>query len=283
MNTDLVPVMGILMTFPKLVEVTIYYTLAIIVWSKGRQLKSEGRPQNRPYINILFSKAFLCWAVCTTLDIFEFLFAAVSFDPATATYQEGYDRAHPSLLVANLFRDVGLTLTILALWYHFLAAYAVRNGSVLTRENILRKRWLLAILAGLAVPVIWFDRLSVRIVPGEDPVINLVVDNVAAVFLIVSVFSYLGAGYLLHLAFKRGTRGAGKLLQKKVRYLSWGMLLVFFGYLYAVVLGLLEGIPEIGAAIYPVRLETQVVARAFFTSAAILFFVALKDHIVDDA
>jgi|SRR5271157_134180 len=277
MDFSLIPPDELIIMYPKMVESFFFLLIAFMVKNRGGRSFKE-----QYYLNRTFFYAFLSWFVYISLDIVIFLFAAISFDPNIATPPggvTGYPLAYPSLFITQILRDVGMAGGILNMLFLLVAAYQIRHGLEETKVNLTHNPFALVLMIVFLVVADYFDQIMVIITPGQVALVTAQFSGMGLFALAVEVAVYFVSAFMLRRAMFRDTSGADPSLLKRLRFISWGVLLMGIGDLYWVVEGALWNAPSNAPnflLLQDVSFLLLIIGHVIWTLSPILVYLGLR-------
>ncbi len=267
------PISDIILIPVRVAEAILYLLIALYIKKRGKQGDSAF-----PLNTIVFF-AFLGGFIFSMFDNIDYLLAGLSFDPAQYGTAVGYDLTHPSLFIANIFRDIGMAGIMLNIWGLLIASIQIKSGSAISEKKILKNKFVLIIILGISTLIVGFDILGVRIT-HSGTVVEALYSDVSSIFLIFGVIMY----FIAALLFRRASVGAfpsdndkqtnPHLFQRTKRF-STGILVTGFGYLHAVAWRLLAAVPEIYAVAYPYAIVIHYITHGLWILALIIILSSI--------
>ncbi len=223
-----------------MIESGIFLNIVIILLKR-----SSNTPfQDRALLNRIFIIGIAGWFIYLLLDLLIFLIAPLSLDSSYVFGQyTGYHAEIPSLLIANILRDIGMVGALIFNMSIFIGAYYIRYGEEKTIKTF-KNNWLVLILflffsgylvyeegialnyknsSTIVVQEIWFGR------SGFFLIIILLQLCISIIFLIRTINKS-----------KQNIQLSSDLLNKKIRMLIYGVLHILFGDIYWIILGVLH-------------------------------------------
>ncbi len=266
MDLSLIPPLQILIAPIKVVEVFSFLLIALIVKKRG------GKPlRDQFYLNRTMFYTFISWVVYISVDLVIYLFAALSFDlavPTPSTGVTGYDLAYPSLLIANILRDVGMAAGLLNALFIFGAAYQVRFGRARFQKKISRNPLAIIIIGLFTAFTIFFDQIKVTITSTSVVKISATFADLALIFLSVIIAIYIYGAITFRTSIFKGIKEADDRFKSRLQYLSIGVLLMGIGHAYWVLTG------AIGAS----DLIFKILGHLIWVISPLLMYVALRGN-----
>ncbi len=267
MDPALIPPLQILIAPIKVVEIFSFLLIALVVKKRG------GKPlRDQFYLNRTIFYAFISWVVYISVDLVIYLFAAQSFNLAVPTPTEGisgYDLAYPSLLIANILRDVGMAGGVLNALFILSAAYQVRYGRMRFQKKVSRNPVALVIIGIFTVFTIVVDQIRVIIKPTSGVVIKATFVDLPLYSLTVLIIIYIYGAITFRTSIFQGIKEADERLKSRLQYLSIGVLLMGIGHAYWVVTG------YIGAS----DLIFKIMGHLIWVISPLLIYNALRDNV----
>ncbi len=270
MDPSLIPPLQILIAPIKAVEIMSFLLIAIIVKKRG------GKPlRDQFYLNRTMFYGFIAWTVYIAVDLVIYLFAAQSFNLAVLTPTSGvsgYDLAYPSLLIANILRDIGMAGGVLNALIIFSAAYQIRYGRARFQKKVSRNPLTLVIIGVFTVSTIMFDQIKVTIKPTGVS-ISATFADLALIFLSVLICIYIYGAITFRTSIFQGIKEVDERLKNRLQFLSIGVLLMGIGHIYWVIMGVLAGINPIFGS-----LEFKILGHLIWVISPLLMYVALRSN-----
>ncbi len=280
----MIPVQELIIMGPKLVEAMFFISIAFIVKNRGGHTFKE-----QYYLNRTFFFAFLSWFVYIISDAFLFPFAALSFEGVSVTTKTtftGYPLEYPSLFIANVLRDVAMAGGILNLVFIFIGAYQIRFGRAKCQKEITHNVLAFVLILLFIGATVFFDGIKVSIYPiadGKDPSVNPVYDLPQIILLFSTIVLYFISAISLRKSMSIGMSEKEQPLQRRLRLLSVGVLLMGVGHLYWVFKGIFGLLPGIGPFITTNAIALLLIGHAIWTLSPILMYFALRKTENDEA
>ncbi|HMF33612.1 MAG TPA: hypothetical protein VKK79_19470 [Candidatus Lokiarchaeia archaeon] len=269
---SVIPPEEIWVAIPKVIEIFFFVLIAIGVKNRG------GRSyKDQYYLNRTFFFAFLSWVFYITCDLFIFLFAAVSFDPTVPITAVGYDLGHPSLLVANILRDIGLTGGLLNAIFLLIAAMQIRYGEKETKRKVTRNPISIIVIVAFLVIGGAFDMIKVQIGSNGNVSINPYYASVTIITLSTAVGVYFAAAFALRSSLYYNIKEAPPLLRRRLRLLSFGVLLMGVGEAYWILKGVLNLVPAFTVFITTNDLWLKIAGHCIWILSPVLIYLGLRE------
>ncbi len=273
MGLEILPEAQIFIMFPKAVEAITFVVIALII--KNR----EGKAFNEQYLlNRTLVIGFFAWAQFITLDLFIFILAPQSFDPSIATGTvTGYNTAYPSLLIANILRDLSIFGGYIFIWSIFSSAYIILHGEEQTRRRFLKNPLFVFGLVAYGLFFIFTDEIYVQIRPGQDTVVNAVFSDISLITLTITITIYVLSALFFRKAASTGIYASTPKLKQRIKLLSWGALLLAIILVYWLVKGILEMLPGIGQVVLSLNILLEIIGHGVWSLAPILMYISLRE------
>lgn len=227
----------IALIIPKSIEAILFLIVIIKLWKKYQGVTIKNRPQ----LNKLFLIGLFSWFIYITLDIGIFILAPLSFDSDHANgLFVGYLQQYPSLLYANIIRDIGfLGLSIIS-WSYFIAGFSIRYGEKKTKKIFFENKIVLGSIILFTLMFDIIDQIGVEIRDGE---VNTHSNGkgVAGFFLVVVIVLFIMGATMLNTTLKSTVlENQDQKYRKKVRFLMFGVILMAAGDIYWVFLSIIR-------------------------------------------
>jgi hypothetical protein len=224
----------LILVIPKSIQAFLFIVNLILLNKKFQNTPWSNRPQLHKLILI----GIFGWIIYITLDIFIYIFAAVSFEgvPPPAFF-EGYTKDYPSLLIVNILRDVGFLGALTISWMYLMASFSLRFGERRTREIFQQNKLVILAINLISSIIVIGDRIGVSITEN-GPKVKAVYNGFSGTSILLTVVIYFTSAVLLSQTFKRISNGdeSGN-LKKRLTYLSIGIMNMGFGHIYWFILG----------------------------------------------
>ncbi len=239
-------------------------------------MRKRGNPSlpNSFYLSRTISNAFFAWAVYVSFDIPIYLFAALSFDPTVPITVVGYELAYPSLLVANIFRDIGMTFGQLNFILILCATYQIRHGEAAFKKNITRNPiFILIVSVYLTISGI-FDGIQVKITSTVG--VSAVFSGMSLIIICTMITAYFYSAIKFKRALFEGIEEAERPLKRRLVVLSLGILLLGIGHAYWLILGILRFIPGLVLFLGANASILSMVGHLIWACSPIVIFFSLR-------
>jgi hypothetical protein len=272
-DPSLVPSNEILLLPAKIAELCSFLVIAIM-------MRKRGKPSlpNSFYLSRTLSNAFFAWAVYVSCDIPIYLFAALSFNPAVPTPISGvtgYPLAYPSLIVANILRDIGMTFGQLNFILILFATYQIRHGEAAFKKNVARSPIFIIIISVYLTVSGIFDGIQVVINPSTVGV-SAVFSGMSLIMIIIMISAYFYSAIKFKRALFEGIEEAERPLKRRLVVLSLGILLLGIGHAYWLVLGILRFIPALVLFLRTNASILSMIGHLIWACSPILIFFSLR-------
>lgn len=272
MGFEIIPEAQFFIMYPKAVEAITFIVIAYIIKNRaGKAFKDQY------LLNRILIIGFLAWAQYITLDLFLYLIAPQSFDPNIAILSTGYDLAHPSLLLANILRDIATVGGYTFIWSMFLAAYIILHGEAQTRRRFFNNPVFIVAILAYGVFFIFTDEIFVQIRPGQDTVVNMFASGLSLVTLTITITIYVISALFFRKASSIGIYSTTPALRRRIKLLSVAVLLLAFTLVYWLVKGVLESLPGVGTVVLSINILLEIIGHGMWSLAPILMYISLRE------
>ncbi len=273
MGLEVIPEAQFYIMFPKAVEAITFVVVALIL--KNR----EGKAFKDQYLlNRTLIIGFLMWAQYITLDLFIYILAPQSFDPNVEVFVvTGYNFTYPSLLLANILRDIGTLGGYIFIWAMFSSAYIILHGEAQTRRRFLKNPPFIIGIIAYGLFFIFTDEIAVTIRPGQDTHVNAVFSGISLITLTITITIYVLSALFFRKAASTGLYASTPKLKQRIKLLSWAVLLLAIILVYWLVKGILESLPGIGPVVLSVNILLEIIGHGLWSLAPILMYVSLRE------
>ena len=255
----------LLLILPKLIESLLFGLCAYELNKKYKETPLLKRPQ----LNRVMLIGILGWCVYITLDIIIYIIAPLSFslDVPADTYM-GYHPDFPSLVIANILRDIAMFGALTLYWSFIVSSFSIRFGEKKT-FNIFRGNPIAFILIlGINGVLIFGDRIKVVMLDNQEVNVSATWTGFYGFFLII-IFIQFSLSIIFLIASIISTKrkyGFNTTLNKKMTLILLGVTFMGIGNLYWVILGRL--VPQLNS------LLTIISIRAIFFSVGHLIWMS---------
>ena len=225
----------ILLALPKGIEAVLFFVIISLMIRDYKETPFKERPQLHQLLLIGLSG----WFVYITLDIIIYIVAPVSFPFSAADgIYTGYPSQYPSLLIANILRDIAFVGACLIAWCYFIAAFNIYHGTLKTSEIFFKKKHYLSLMMGISILIVVMDQVSVKIVDHQTQV-KAVWTGVSGFFIFLNITIYIFSSILISKALNVAKHGSpSPEFRRKTTYLARGILFMGFGHTYWLIMGL---------------------------------------------
>jgi len=198
--------------------------------------KQKGVPfLNRPVIHKLFLVACVGWGVYMLLDIFIYSCAGLSFSFIDPFPIAGYPKNYPSLLIANILRDIALLGGCIHVWCYLIIPYSIKYGEHATRK--LLKKWYFILITLIAWTIFIFFDVIVIDKQGYDIVVTEKWSAFGGInFILITTFYFIGA-FRLRIVLKKLIikEKVSTNYKKKMKLLIFGIFIMGCGHIVSII------------------------------------------------
>jgi hypothetical protein len=189
-------------------------------------------PTQRPLLNILFARGLVGWFIYTLMDILIFQIGAISFTGISDIELHGYNFNYPSLVAANIFRDIGLSAGFYNFWCFYFIPHTILYGEERTK-HLIESWWRIAIYIGLTAITVLNDHVGI-IKHSEFMNIYTNADGIfGAIIIFIPIAIYIITVWNFRKILKRyRNQITNPLDNRRIQLLIWGMLVMLFSYLW---------------------------------------------------
>ncbi len=189
--------------------------------------------RQRPLLNQLYIIGLLGWFGYLSLDIIIPIIAPISFiSPFPDGKHVGYLSAYPSLLIANILRDIGLLGAIITSWSYLIAAFSIKYGELRTKKVFLDNKIVMFLIVIFSIITTFGDRVMVETY-NNQVYTTATWEGIYGVFLVSVIILFFGSGILLFSILKSTvTTETDAKYRKKVKFLMYGVIAVIGGNTY---------------------------------------------------
>lgn len=234
--------MQLILAIPKTVETMLFLIIILKLNKKYKGLSFREKPQ----LNTLYLIGLLGWLIYISLDIFIYVIAPLSFSELTPPAKYiGYDSNFPSLVIANILRDLGFVGALVISWCYFIAAFNIRYGENQTKRFFGKNRVIQALILISSVILSAGDAIQVEI-KDRKAIVNAKWSGIEGAFIIIVILLFITSVVLLTFSLRSTLPSfSDKKLRKRIKLLILGTLFMSFGHIYWLVLSQLIEIPAI--------------------------------------
>lgn len=222
---------------PKLLE-SIIFALSIVTLNK--KIKIQGI-NSETQLSRLFLIGVTGWFIYITLDALIYVIAPLSMGSYTSYgVYEGYNFSYPSLLIANILRDIGMAGSLVFNWIIFITAFFILYGQKSTNKKIIQNKMVMILIIIISAVLIISDQIQVNYNnPGTLHVsANWHGFGGFSLALIILQFSFSIFFLLRNLSrSKQSIHELSPSLNQKIQFLSIGVIIMLCGHLYWLFLG----------------------------------------------
>ncbi len=257
------------MLIPRIIEASLFLLIIVMV-----NKKFKGFPiLKRPVLHQAFLLGICGWFVYIFIDIFIYTFAAKSFNETMVGTYEGYTKDHPSLFVANIFRDMAIIGMQIETWAYFFLPIIISKGGKKAIQ-ILKKPWVLITIISLSAMIVINDVMVVEI-RESNIVIREKYNGIHLFSILFAIFIYFYAAIRLFITLSKTTENESKVIQKRSKKLGWGVLVIGLGYLWAIIWNAIAVfIPELYENKF-IFLFVSIIIHLLWTLSPILLYQSL--------
>jgi len=213
---------------PRIVESLLFLLITIRLYRKFPNQAFN----KRPLLHRLFTVGILGWTVYAICDIFIFSFAALSFDTSVPIYVVGYTLEYPSLLIANILRDIACIGQFTQVAVYFFVPDAIFEGEMKTKQKM-HNPWVQFIFILCYFVLIISDMISVQITE-EFIYVSPNWNGVSGFFLTFTIVFYFIAAIRIQKALSKAKYDVNsREFSKRTSLLSWGIMMMGISFLWA--------------------------------------------------
>jgi len=234
----------------KIFEVILYI---IVLFSLNKKYKGE-RLMKRPSLHIYFFLGIAGWTLYMILDTIIFAIAPLSLvGPLTPGIPiQGYTIEYPSLLIANILRDIGIIGAIFTAWFYCMAAVRINTGISLNQKIFGSKKKIIplknfkltwghiSLILALTIIIIFIilDQIKIEII--DSTTVHVSSDWGVAMILIIVLYSISTILMVRQLFSFRKTQMEIE-YKRRAKFLGWSIIIFTSGIFYWALLGYLVG------------------------------------------
>lgn len=224
---------------PKGLEAILYFLILIYMIRRANNTKHIQKHPSQ--LNILFLAGIAGWFIYIFLDVIIYVIAPLSITESYSNQvYSGYQLDIPSLFIANILRDFALLGALIMAWSYLIASFNIRYGQKKTSSIFFQKWYVLLIMVLLSIVAIIGDGIQVNKTAYEVHV-NAIWTQFASLGLYLTILLFTLATIVLVSSFRYAIReNESLILVKKIRFLSWGIIVFTIGNYYWFITGYLE-------------------------------------------
>ena len=235
-----------LLIIPKSINLITFLLIAFNLIKKYKKT-----PEEQKYVlNRLFIFGFLSWSLYMLFDILLYPLASLSFMNQGIQQMDliaYYPEQYPSLVIANILRDIGLAAAFALAYSYFFSALIVMKGELWVNEKVLKKPLLPLVFLILTIYLIANDTIGVEIING-DIIVEAVWNGAAGFSILFSIIIYFIASLLLAMVILKMDY-CERDLKIQFTKISIGMILMSIGAIYWFIFGYIRTIFQIDLVI----------------------------------
>ncbi len=239
----------------------------------------------RPSLHQYFVLGIAGWILYMILDIIIFAIAPLSLsEPLTPGIMQGYTIEYPSLLFANILRDIGIIGAIFTAWFYCMAAVRINTGISLNGKIFGSDKKILSIknfkltwghfssILAVTILIIFIilDQIKIEII--DSTTIHVSSDWGIAMILIIILYS-ISTILMVQQLFKIRKTQMEIEYKHRATLLGWSIIIFTSGILYWALMGILLGNYE---SIKQFSLVFFYFGHIIWMISAILIFQAFK-------
>ncbi|MHA1672743.1 MAG: hypothetical protein ACTSYI_03865 [Promethearchaeota archaeon] len=227
----------------KIIELVLYVVVAFTL-----NKKYKGIPfKKRPSLHRFFLTGICGWILYMFLDSFIYIIAPISIPDTVPIGTEFglYPIEYPSLLIANIMRDIAIPGALVMAWVYCAAAVQINNGINInerfffSKEKLFPEKDNVKISRGLffriiafisVVSVIWLDRIEVTLLDIGQVHVASGWGIINSIFLL-AFFTYATILMIKQILYLRTTQMEA-VYKKRAQNLGWGIISYTAGLYY---------------------------------------------------
>jgi PAS domain S-box-containing protein len=216
------------------------------------------------------------WFVFISLDLILFPIATLSFSNAIpGTQYSGYNMEYPSLLMANILRDVSTIGTMLVIGSFFFTALNLRFGNEVVRKILSNKLIILIIFISFKL-LIYGDRLIISIT-NEYVVVDSDMQGFSAIAFALGLLLYLIAVIIITFQFKDlKVYIVSNRSKKQLKSLIYALFLHILGFFIFLLMGLIQNLIPLIFQQYHLRFIFQIGGHSVWILSGLILGFSLK-------
>ncbi len=219
---------------PKTINLLTFLLISIKLIKKYKQIAIE----QRYVLNRVFITGFLAWILYILLDMILYPLASLSFMNQGIEQMNllvYYPEQYPSLLYANILRDIALGAAFIMAYAYLFGALILRKGELWVEEKVLKKTWLLILILFLTLFLIANDTIGVKVVDG-DIIVEAVWNGAAGISILLTIIIYalsslVMASVILKIEYNERD------LKREFSKIAIGMMMMGLGSIYWFIFG----------------------------------------------
>lgn len=229
---------------------------------------------DRYVLHRVFIFGFLSWVLYMAVDIIVFPLATQSFidmniqNTGTVMY---YPLEYPSLFIANVLRDFGMAGGLCSAFSYLFSVFIITKGELWTWEKIVKKKWLLAIIAIGSCILIANDTLGVTVIDGAIYT-EAVWSGMAGFSVFLLVLIYCGSALFLGITVLK-INCKEEHFRRGFKMIAIGISFMGLGSIYWLVFGKLRGFIEME---FWMILMFYFIGHFIWSASPILIYYGLK-------
>lgn len=274
----------------KIVELVLYVAVFQALNKKYRGIPFKQRPS----IHRFFLTGIGGWIIYMFFDSIIYVIAPLSIPDTIAVGEtiSGYPTAYPSLIIANILRDIGLPFALVMAWVYCAAAVQINNGinineSIFFSEDplfsdnpkikILKGQMYRFLAVVVVIAIIALDRIEVHVIAEGQVHVTSGWGIVNTIF-ILGFFTYATYLMLKQLIFLNSSPMEAE-YKRRARNLSLGIIIYTAGLYYWGLTGIIFKGLSAGNWLILVFLF---LGHAIWSLSAIFIFLAFKSTDKED-
>jgi signal transduction histidine kinase/ActR/RegA family two-component response regulator len=225
------------LVIPKAIEAILYLLVINQIWQHAPKIKWK----DRPLVFRFFLGGMCGWFLYISLDIVIYLIAPLSMgNVVPPAFFSGYSIEYPSLLWANILRDIGFLGASIILWCYIFCAIIIRYGEVKTVNYISNNKSIVVGIIILTLFFIGYDNIGVKINDNGISV-NAIFNGVSGFSLFLYITLYMISAILLYRAIVTEKNALDPVIpNREIRYIGFAFFLMGLGNFYWIFFGILQ-------------------------------------------